>query len=104
MSDSNHNEFSGNIVENNTYVIHVYSGWYNNTVHGNHVLDNYVGIYLQSSSCSYNIIYNNYFDNENNVVGPQAYPNKWNITKTLGSKYYWWFILRRKLLERLQWC
>ena len=50
----------------------------NNTAKGN----SNVGIYL-SSSCNYNLIYNNYFNNTNNAR--DSGNNTWNITKTAGT-------------------
>ena len=54
-----------------------------NTLDGNIVLDNYIGIYLTDSSD--NTIYNNYFNNSNNTYFYGTNRNTWNIPRTAGT-------------------
>jgi len=87
VGSSGGNTITNNTVSGNYYVgiCLLHGSWYNN-IHSNIVSNNgyggdYAGIYLQSLSS--NNIYNNYFNNSNNVYDDGN--NTWNTTKTLGT-------------------
>jgi len=80
-SSSNNNTITSNYASNNSYYgIYLYSSGYNNLT-GNTVTTNSYGVYIYSSSN--NTIYNNYFENTNNVWDNGN--NTWNITKIAGT-------------------
>jgi len=73
-----------NVTANNNYDegILLFSS-NNNTINGSVLQNNGRGIVLVSSGN--NLIYNNYFNNTNNVTIYDSQPNTWNVTKTGGK-------------------
>jgi PGF-pre-PGF domain-containing protein/PGF-CTERM protein len=80
---------SNNLIYNNTIQdnlwegVYLYSSSSNNTIRDNVLQNNSYGIYLESASN--NLIYNNYFNNTNNVTIYDSQPNTWNVTRTEGT-------------------
>lgn len=62
--------------------ISIRNSW-NNTVESNTIVSNTHGIEIQNASD--NTIYNNYFNNSDNVYSGSVRPNEWNTTKRSGT-------------------
>ncbi len=81
MEASSNNTLNDNNVSNNEYLgIVLFSSSNNNTLSGNNVSNNEDGIFIHLSST--NLIYNNIFNNTNNVDS-EASNNFWNTSRTL---------------------
>ena len=78
---SNYNNLTSNNASNNYKGIFLDDSSNNNLTSNNASSNDDYGIYLNSSSN--NLIYNNYFNNTNNVYDNGS--NIWNTTKTLGT-------------------
>ena len=81
------NMIHNNILDSNRGGILIDTS-YNNTIINNTASNNSNhGIYLRYSSVNqtYNQIYNNYFNNTDNVYLPETIQNHWNRTKILGT-------------------
>ncbi|VVB91260.1 Cell surface glycoprotein [uncultured archaeon] len=110
LSLSSNNTLRGNTVLNSSMGIDLYYISNNNTLINNTAVDNYVGIRIHDSSynvlidnvasnntygienngyfsinSSDNQIYNNIFNNTNNIYSDGTVYNYWNATKTLGT-------------------
>jgi len=89
LAEASLNTFSNNTLNKNTVNPNTYYGIYidsanSNIFTGNTVSLNDYGIYMPSSGG--NRIYNNYFNNTNNVRSAYApLENYWNASKTLGT-------------------
>ena len=81
MNSSSNNTLTNNTINSNDRGID-FDGGSNNTITNNKLLNNSRGI--SGSPCEYNFIYNNYFNNIDNVGYFQG-PNVWNLTKTPGK-------------------
>ena len=81
MNSSSNNTLTNNTINSNDRGID-FDGGSNNTITNNKLLNNSRGI--SGSPCEYNFIYNNYFNNIDNV-GYLRGPNVWNLTKTPGK-------------------
>jgi parallel beta-helix repeat protein len=92
LEDSSENVIWGNTIQGNSNGIAI-SDSDHNTLHTNMITGN-TGSGISLSASSDNLIYNNYFNNWNNVVfeesgrygavDPPVYANRWNIPKTYG--------------------
>ena len=81
MNSSSNNTLTNNTINSNDQGIY-FDGGSNNTITNNKLLNNSRGI--SGSPREYNFIYNNYFNNIDNV-GYLRGPNVWNLTKTPGK-------------------
>ncbi|MDK2825296.1 MAG: hypothetical protein PWQ44_472 [Methanolobus sp.] len=83
LHESNNVSIDNCTSSDNRYGIYLSSSD-NNTVVGCTINDDgYYGIRL--AECSNNLIYNNYFNNSNNVYVSRGTSNDWNITRTTGT-------------------
>jgi len=87
LYSSSNNTLTDNKASNNGFGIYLSSS-INNTLTGNNASNNCCGIYLDDSSnytfAGNNIIYNNYFNNTNNIGLSNSPDNIWNTTKAAG--------------------
>ncbi len=80
LDKSSNSTITNNIISNNDDGIYLTSSNSKNTIASNYILTNKDGITIYNSKN--NIIYDNYFDNTNNVY--DIGNNTWNIDKTIG--------------------
>ncbi len=88
---SSNNTLTNNTVSNNLYDIYLVSS-NNNTITNNTIFNSYnynpfQGYGINVDSSSNNSIYNNYFNNNNNVRTNNSV-NSWNITKSSGTNIF----------------
>jgi len=85
---SDNNTIKDNNISNNFYGMEIIYGSSFNQISGNTITANeFWGLYLFDDTNG-NVIFNNYFNNSNNVNNPYNYldgNNIWNITKTEGT-------------------
>jgi len=85
LAGSNNNELSDNNANSNSpYGIYLQQSSNNNTLIGNNAnLNGVVGIFMGNTNN--NLIYNNIFNNTNNIQFMNPNINNWNITKQSGT-------------------
>jgi parallel beta-helix repeat protein len=90
--DNSPNNVITNVTANNNGNYGIYLSYSNsNTIKNSVLQNNSYGIVLVSSGN--NLIYNNYFNNTNNLTILNSRPNTWNVTKTEGRNIVWGNIL-----------
>ena len=84
---NNNNEIYNNTIINSLGGMYLYDA-YNNLIYDNSISNNvYGGLDFDGSSDS-NTIYNNFFNNTNNVYFGSDNPNSWNITYQSGNNIW----------------
>jgi parallel beta-helix repeat protein len=86
LMSSYYNSFIDNIVNNNTYGIHLEDACHFTIISENVISGNEFGIFLQNAECSNNSIYNNCFITNDIHAIDDGVDNKWN-SSTIGN--YW---------------
>jgi len=86
FASSYYNNFTGNIVNNNTYGITLVEACHFTIISGNIISGNTVGIFLEDSECTNNSVYNNFFLTNGKHAIDDGEDNKWNST-AIGN--YW---------------